>query len=154
MFNAVIFNKLSLSLANSCLRHDTKSANKDTSTASHNIHPEITQKQLVASEKPEKTHLSLFRNPNSGTTKLPLALDTVNVDTLPTWPPHSSNKQEYLDMRSLSQMVVGTKLREKYCEFLLNPEDVSAEAKTNTGATSSHTEHLLFLGVALLYYNF
>ena len=45
-----------------------------------------------------------------------------NVDTLPLWPQHSDSNEEFLDMESFSQMTVRTKLREKHCEFLNDPE--------------------------------
>ena len=91
----------------------------------------------------------LYRNPNSGITKLPLTVN--NVNTLPEWPSYTSSKEEYLDMRSLSQMVVGTKLRKKYCEFLMDPEGVTARAKTDMNTAAKKTGHLLLLGIALLY---
>ncbi len=40
-------------------------------------------------------------DPNSGRTKLPFMVD--KVDTLPRWPLHTNNSQEFLNMQDLSQ---------------------------------------------------
>ncbi|XP_028406018.1 cholinesterase-like isoform X2 [Dendronephthya gigantea] len=70
------------------------------------------------------TNFAKTGNPNKGTTTLPLVLNQIN--NLPTWPRHTITTQEFLDMGSLSQMKIGTKLREKYCEFLKDPEEMQA----------------------------
>jgi hypothetical protein len=69
---------------------------------------------------PSLIPLLLYRDPNSGTRKLPIVVD--KVDSLPLWPQHSESNEEFLDMESFSQMTVRTKLREKHCEFLNDPE--------------------------------
>ena len=45
-----------------------------------------------------------------------------NIDNLPTWPKFTNSTREYLDMESLSRMVVGSRLRETHCDFLKDPE--------------------------------
>ncbi|XP_046846337.1 acetylcholinesterase-like [Xenia sp. Carnegie-2017] len=66
------------------------------------------------------TNFARTGNPNLGRTKLPIVLN--NIDSLPKWPKYSIQKQEYLDMGSYSKMNVGTKLRDKHCEFLKDPK--------------------------------
>ncbi|CAB4003973.1 Hypothetical predicted protein [Paramuricea clavata] len=66
------------------------------------------------------TNFAKTGDPNSGTRTLPIVVD--KVDILPLWPQHSDINEEFLDMESFSRMTVRTKLREKHCEFLNDPE--------------------------------
>ncbi|XP_046839173.1 cholinesterase-like isoform X2 [Xenia sp. Carnegie-2017] len=88
------------------------------------------------------TNFAKNGNPNIGTTKLPL------VSTLPRWPPHSKSGQEYLDMRSLSQMVVERKIRHKYCQFWSKPEEFLL---STTNISSRKTTSQLILIVVFFY---
>ena len=51
-------------------------------------------------------------------------------------------------MRSLSQMVVGRKIRKKYCEFLADPE--GAIVRATMSSASGHVGHFLLLVITLL----
>ena len=62
-----------------------------------------------------------------------------DVNTLPLWPQHSDSNEEFLDMESFSQMTVRTKLREKHCEFLSDPEGFIEKA------TSGSTKNVITL---------
>ena len=64
-----------------------------------------------------------------GTTKLPIVAG--KVPTLPTWPRHINTTQEFMDFQDLSKTAIQTKLREKYCKFLENPEGLALEFVTN-----------------------
>lgn len=73
------------------------------------------------------------RDPNSGKKTLPIIVD--KVDSLPYWPRHTNSKEEFLDMGSYSQMTVGTNLRKKQCNFLMDPEGFTEE--TTSSATTN-----------------
>ena len=57
------------------------------------------------------------------------------VPTLPTWPRHINTTQEFVDFQDLSETAIQTKLREKYCKFLENPEGLALEFVTNKSVT-------------------
>ena len=67
------------------------------------------------------------------------------VPTLPTWPRHINTTQEFVDFQDLSKTVIQTKLREKYCKFLENPEGLALEFVTNKSAA-----HELVLSLAMV----
>ena len=81
----------------------------------------------------------LFSDPNVGITKLPVVVE--KVDDLPKWPKFTNASREFLDMESLSRMLVGKRLREKYCSFLDDPEGfIENEDKVSTKPTSTTTQ--------------
>ena len=87
-----------------------------------------------------------FRSdPNLGETKLPITLN--KVDSLPKWPKFTYSKREYLDMESLSRMVIKNRLRETYCNFWKDPEGFTKQA-TSMGV--KHLAQVLLVVVATL----
>ncbi|XP_046839170.1 cholinesterase-like isoform X2 [Xenia sp. Carnegie-2017] len=72
------------------------------------------------------TNFAKTGDPNSPLSKLPKDFkiyttpDHANF-SLPHWPPHTIEKEEYLDFESLEKMEVKYELRQKYCEFWDTP---------------------------------
>ncbi|CAB4026909.1 Hypothetical predicted protein, partial [Paramuricea clavata] len=86
-------------------------------------------------------------DPNSGTRKLPIVVD--KFDSLPLWPQYSDSNEEFLDMESFSQMTVRTKLREKYCTFLNDPEGFIK--KETSGSTKNFINLRAWLTMVAFY---
>ena len=70
-------------------------------------------------------------DPNLGETKSPITLN--KVASLPKWPKFTYSKREYLDMESLSRMIIKNRLRETYCSFWKDPEGFTKRQATSMG---------------------
>ena len=87
------------------------------------------------------------RDPNSGTRKLPITVD--NVTSLPSWSQYSDSKEEFLDLESFSKVSVKTKLREKHCKFLADPENFVTKPTSGSGGNVRGVKSIWFFMAAV-----
>ena len=95
---------------------------------------------------------SNYSNPNLGTRQLPIVVG--NVDSLPTWPRYSNGKEEFLDMDSFSQTTVRKSIRDKHCDFLMDPEGFLKREETTSASTRDFFTlytYLIAVKIALLF---
>ena len=90
----------------------------------------------------------LHSDPNLGITKFPFPVNKVN--SLPKWPKFTDSKREYIDMESLSRMIIKTRLRETYCDFWKDPVKFTKQATTSVAVEHNAQEVSSLLVVAIL----
>ena len=90
----------------------------------------------------------LYSDPNVGITTLPLVIN--DVDSLPNWPRYTNSNREYLEMESLSRMIIGKRLREKHCNFLKDPVGFTTKNKPSINDAVKHIVHVKIILLILV----